>query len=216
VGATPQTVDHGATAPRLTAVPDANSQFASWTGDYVGSDNPLTITNVTADMTITASFLVDTYTVTFAAGPQGSLQGDSPQTVDYGANCTAVTAVPTSVADFTGWTGDYVGDDNPLTIANVAANMTITATFGNRTHTVTFVAGELGSVQGAVLQEVDYLANCTAVIACPMPTLLHRLDRRLRRRRQPADDHQRHDGHDHHRQLLKRPRQAACLRPRAS
>ena len=166
-GTTPQTVNYGANCTPVTPVPDLGYHFTGWTGDYVGNDNPLTITNVTADMTITASFAIDTHTVTFQAGAHGSLTGTTPQTVNYGANCTPVTPVPDLGYHFTGWTGDYVGSDNPLTITDVTADLTITASFAIDTHTVTFVAGAHGSLTGATPQTVNYGSNCTPVTPVP-------------------------------------------------
>ena len=164
-GTTPQTVNYGANCTAVTAVPDLGYHFTGWTGGYVGTNNPLTVTNVTADMTITANFAIDTHTVTFVAGAHGSLTGTTPQTVNYGADCTAVTAVADLGYHFTGWTGDYVGSDNPLTVTNVTADLTITANFAIDTHTVTFVAGAHGSLTGTTPQTVIYGADCTAVTA---------------------------------------------------
>ena len=48
---------------------------------------------VTANISVTANFAIDTYTLTYTAGANGSITGTSPQTVDYGADGTAVTAV---------------------------------------------------------------------------------------------------------------------------
>jgi uncharacterized repeat protein (TIGR01451 family) len=72
---------------------------------------------------------VAVHTVTFVAGAHGSLTGDLSQTVGYGSDCTAVTAVPDVGYHFTGWTGDYIGGENPLTITNVTADMTVGANF---------------------------------------------------------------------------------------
>ena len=166
-GTTSQTVNYGSNCTAVTPVPDLGYHFTGWTGDYVGSENPLTVTNVTADMTITASFAIDTHTVTFQAGAHGSLTGTTPQTVNYGANCTPVTPVPDLGYHFTGWTGDYVGSDNPLTITDVTADLTITASFAIDTHTVTFVAGAHGSLTGATPQTVNYGSNCTPVTPVP-------------------------------------------------
>jgi uncharacterized repeat protein (TIGR02543 family) len=166
-GTTSQTVNYGSNCTAVTPVPDLGYHFTGWTGDYVGSENPLTVTNVTADMTITASFAIDTHTVTFQAGAHGSLTGTTPQTVNYGANCTPVTPVPDLGYHFTGWTGDYVGNDNPLTITNVTADMTITASFAIDTHTVTFQAGAHGSLTGTTPQTVNYGSNCTPVTPVP-------------------------------------------------
>jgi uncharacterized repeat protein (TIGR02543 family) len=43
------------TAVTLKATPDWKSTFISWSGDYIGSDNPGTV-SVNADMTVTATF----------------------------------------------------------------------------------------------------------------------------------------------------------------
>ena len=40
--------------------------------------------NVTANITVTASFAINTYTLTYTAGANGTITGTSPQTVDYG------------------------------------------------------------------------------------------------------------------------------------
>lgn len=69
------------------------------------------------------------YTVAFNAGANGSLTGDTLQSVTHGGACTPVTAVPDGGFRFGNWTGDYTGTDNPLTITNVTSNMTVTANF---------------------------------------------------------------------------------------
>ncbi|MCX6579114.1 MAG: SBBP repeat-containing protein, partial [Candidatus Aminicenantes bacterium] len=72
------------------------------------------------------------YTVNFAAGNGGSLTGTTTQTVEYGNNCTAVEAVPNDGYNFVNWTGTngfITTTDNPLTVANVTADMMITANF---------------------------------------------------------------------------------------
>ena len=65
-------------------MPDARYHFVDWSD--ASTDNPRTDTNVTADITVTANFAIDTYTLTYTAGAHGSISGTSPQTVDYGAD----------------------------------------------------------------------------------------------------------------------------------
>jgi len=167
-GTTTQTVAEGADCTSVTAVPDSGYKFADWTGDHTGTENPLTITNVTSDMTITANFEEDIpeYTVTFTAGAHGSLTGTTTQTIAEGDDCTAVTAVADNGYHFKNWTGDHTGTDNPLTITNVTADMTITANFGGFI-TVAFTAGANGSLTGTTTQTVAEGADCTAVTAVP-------------------------------------------------
>ena len=44
-----------------------------------------------------------TYTLTYTAGPNGSISGTTPQTVNYGADGTPVTAVPNTGYHFVNW-----------------------------------------------------------------------------------------------------------------
>jgi uncharacterized repeat protein (TIGR02543 family) len=55
-GSTFQLVAYGENCTAVTANPDPGYHFTGWTGSYTGTANPLTITNVTSDMTITANF----------------------------------------------------------------------------------------------------------------------------------------------------------------
>jgi len=172
-GDTPQVVDCGGNCTAVTAVPDSCYRFVNWTGTngfVTTTENPLTVTNVTGDMTITANFEINTYTVTFVAGANGTLIGTTPQAVNCGGNCTAVAAVPNSCYRFVNWTGTngfVATTDNPLTVTNVTGDMTITANFEINTYTVTFVAGANGTLIGTTPQTVNCGNNCTAVAAVP-------------------------------------------------
>ena len=55
-GESSQTVPSGGSCSTVTAVPESGYVFLFWTGDYSGTDNPLTVTNVLSDMKITAAF----------------------------------------------------------------------------------------------------------------------------------------------------------------
>ena len=83
--------------------------------------------NVMADISVTANFAINTYTLTYTAGANGSISGTSPQTVNYGENGTAVTAVPDSGYHFVDWSDSAT--ENPRTDKNVTADITVTANF---------------------------------------------------------------------------------------
>jgi hypothetical protein len=132
-GTTVQTVNYGDSTEAVTAVPNTGYHFLNWTGDLTATDNPLTISNVTSNMTITANFAIDIpYTVTFVEGANGTITGSKVQIVNHGDSCEAVTAVPSTGYRFANWTGTGgfpTTSDNPLTVSNVISDMTITANF---------------------------------------------------------------------------------------
>ena len=58
----------------MTAVPATGYHFVKWSDDV--STASRTDTNVTADISVTASFAIDTFTLTYAAGTHGTISGD--------------------------------------------------------------------------------------------------------------------------------------------
>ena len=163
-GETSQIVPHGVDCAAVTAVADPGYQFKDWTwGSNTVTDNPLTIKNVTANLDITANF-INTYTVTFTAGPGGSLTGESSQTVLSGGSTTSVEAVAESGYSFVTWSGDIDSTSNPLVIDNVTKSMSISAVF-TPVYTVTFTAGPGGSLTGNVSQTVVSGGSTTSVEA---------------------------------------------------
>ena len=158
-----QTVDYGEDGTAVTAVPNTGYHFVKWSDDSTA--NPRTDTNVMADVDVTASFALDTFTLKYAAGADGSLTGTALQTVDYGEDGTAVTAVPNTGYHFVKWSDDSTA--NPRTDTNVMADVDVTASFALDTFTLKYAAGANGSLTGTALQTVDYGEDGTAVTAVP-------------------------------------------------
>ena len=73
-GTTPQTIAHGSDGTAVTAVPDANYHFVNWSD--ASTANPRTDLNVTANLAVTANFAIDTYTLTYTTGANGTITGD--------------------------------------------------------------------------------------------------------------------------------------------
>jgi parallel beta-helix repeat protein len=96
-------------------------------GGPVGAVTDYTFSNVAANHTISASFAITTYTLTYAAGANGALVGDSPQVVNSGSSGTAITAVPDTGYRFLAWSDGSTA--NPRTDVAVMANISVTATF---------------------------------------------------------------------------------------
>jgi len=162
-------VNHGGSIT-ITPSPDASHDFTGWTGDHVGNENPLTISNVTTDMVIDANFTIKQYTVTVnspGAGSGGHTDKDGANVVNHGGSIT-ITPSPDASHDFAGWTGDHVGNENPLTISNVTTDMVIDANFTIKQYTVNVSSTVGGSTDQDGTHTVNHggtlIINATAVV----------------------------------------------------
>ena len=135
----------------LTYAPAANANGTATVTvrihDDGGTANGGVDTSVAQTFTITVTVVndppVDTYTVTYTAGANGTISGTSPQTVNQGASSTAVTATPDTGYHFVSWS------DGSLTAArtdtNVTANINATASFAVDTFAITVISGSHGT-----------------------------------------------------------------------
>ena len=162
-GSTPQFVVPGASGSAVTAVPATGYHFVNWSDGSI--DNPRTDTNVTANVDVTANFAIDTFTLTYTAGANGSLTGTTPQTVNYGSRGTSVTAVPGAGYHFVSWSDGATA--NPRTDTNVMADRSVTANFAIGGNTLTYTAGANGAITGATPQTVNHGSAGTTVTAVP-------------------------------------------------
>ncbi|MCE5231134.1 hypothetical protein LLG95_16280 [bacterium] len=144
-GTTPQTVDHGGNGSQVTAVANSNYHFVSWSDGVLTAAR--TDTNVTANISVTATFAINTHTLTYTAGSNGTISGTTPQTVDHGGNGTQVTAVANSNYHFVNWS------DGVLTAArtdtNVTADISVTANFAVDINSIK-VPTQYGTIQAAI------------------------------------------------------------------
>src|SRR5450830_624590 len=144
------TIDYGGSQAYTISPTSLGYHVADVLVDNVsaGAVTTYTFTNVTVAHTITATFTtaIDTFTLTYTAGANGTITGTSPQTVGYGASGTLVTAVPNAGYHFLSWS------DGILTAArtdtNVTANKTVTATFTTviDAYTITVESGHNGRI----------------------------------------------------------------------
>jgi predicted glutamine amidotransferase len=111
----------------LTAVSDPGYAFEGWSGDYVGSENPLTIT-MDSDKEITAHFATESYTLLVNVIGDGSVSIDPDlPTYNYG-DLVTLAATANAGWKFALWSGDLSGDANPATVI-MTGNKVVTATF---------------------------------------------------------------------------------------
>jgi predicted outer membrane repeat protein len=139
------TVTEGQTAS-FQVTPDEGSSIASVTGcGGTLSGNTYTTGAINADCQFTATFNLNTYTVTASAGVGGALSPTS-QTVDHGTRATFTVTPETgySINTVSGCAGSL--DGNTYTTGPVNDNCTVSATFNLNTYTVTATAGHGGSI----------------------------------------------------------------------
>ena len=128
-----QTVEYGTDGTSVTAIPNTGYHFTNWSDD--STENPRTDYYVTADVEVTAFFDIDNLTLKYTAGANGSLTGNTSQTVGYDADGTEVNAIADEGYQFVNWSDGST--ENPRTDYYVTANIDVTANFAFL-YTVTF------------------------------------------------------------------------------
>lgn len=162
-GVSPQTVTYGEDGSLVTAVPASHYHFAGWSdGQGIASR---TDRKVTRDLTVSAAFAIDQFTLIYNAGEHGSLKGKRSQRVGYGRHGRRVTAVASVGYHFAGWS-DGVSTASRID-RKVTRDLTVTASFAINQYTLTYTAGKHGSIAGVSPQTVDYGGNANVVTAVP-------------------------------------------------
>jgi len=164
-----QSVPSGGSTSAVTAVAATGFHFVQWSGPgFTSISNPLTVTTVTADQTLTANYAVDTFQVTVnIPGDHGSISCPSP--VNYGANCTC-TVTPDAgyhLFTLTDNNADQMSalSDGKFTITRVTANHLVSATLAPPNGILNPAAGKtLPDIADAlaVFQMVLKITPCTA------------------------------------------------------
>ena len=105
------------TEVNITAIPEPDYRFSGWTGDALQgheNDNPLVL-SMDKDKSITANF-VRTYRLTIITGKGGTSE-PAPGTYSYDSGTiVTIKAIPESGYQFSGWSVDASGKDNPITV----------------------------------------------------------------------------------------------------
>jgi List-Bact-rpt repeat protein len=132
----------------------------------VGAVTSYTFTNVQANHTISASFAINTFTITASAGANGSIAPNGGVGVNCGANqsfsisANACYHIADVLVDAVS-----VGAVGSYTFTNVQANHTISASFAINTFTITASAGANGSIAPSGAVVVNCGANQSFTVA---------------------------------------------------
>ena len=177
----------------LTAVPDADSSFLSWSGctSVNGATCTVTMTSASAARTVTANFSSVTLKVAKNGTGKGTVVGTDPGAlIDCGTTCTQKFPPQTTVhlqanntdptSAFTGWTGCTSTAGNVCTVLMSAAK-TVTATFASNVLKVTL--SRVGGASGTVTVSATASTAGSSVRRGSRPTPRARSPRRPRRAR---------------------------------
>ena len=113
------------------------------------------------------------FTIEFLALNGGRIEGVSIQTVKEGENTEMVAAVADTGYYFMGWSGQGIIQEDEsikrdeLVVENVSESRIYVANFRKITLSITYIAGEHGSIQGETYQSLKYKDNATSVTALP-------------------------------------------------
>ncbi len=115
----------------LTGITTGTGHSITWdiAADYPDEDIPNAALRVTADDGLAL------FTLTYTAGPGGSITGDSPQEVVEGNDGTQVEAVPDTNYHFVDWSDGVLTATRQDT--SVSGNIDVTANFAINTHDIT-------------------------------------------------------------------------------
>lgn len=158
-----QNVNHGTDGSSVTAIPNIGFEFVRWSDN--STENPRVDENVSGPISVEAIFAIKQYSVTYAAGENGSIQGSLNQVVNHGGSGSAVTAFPDPNYEFWKWSDD--SSANPRQEIDVKASVSVTALFRLKRYMLTYSAGVGGSISGFASQEVAHGASGSLVTAVP-------------------------------------------------
>ena len=119
----PQTVNNGANGTTVTAVPNTGYHFANWSDGSTA--NPRTDTKVTANISVTANFAINTRLLTVLKTGTGSgtimaslgtlTWNGNVGTGNYPENTkVTLTATPNAGSTFSGWAGICYGPETAI------------------------------------------------------------------------------------------------------
>lgn len=117
----------------LTAIPSAVSTFAGWSGDIVGTSNPVTLT-MDQSKIVTAHF-ASSWALTTPPPVGGTITRQPDLSLYPSGALITLTAIPASNYVFASWGGDALSTNTPLSV-RLNTNQLITATF-KRLFTIT-------------------------------------------------------------------------------
>ena len=154
----------GTPATKVTAVPDADYVFVKWSDDVMNAER-----TDNQSVTVTAVFKPapkPKHTIQYVAGSNGRIDGVVYQILEEGTTTAAVSAIANDGYAFKQW--DDSKKVNPRSDVVGTEDKTYTAQFA-QVFTLTYKAGEHGTIKGEATQKVFAGESGSAVEAVPDP-----------------------------------------------
>ena len=142
------TFDHGTDAV-ITATALAGYYFSGWSGEGIEDNSSASTTvSMTGTRSVTASFTPFSYTISATVSPIGTGQVTGSGTYQFGADANLTATSNSDEYSFLSWTGDINSTDNPLYISNIDSNLSLSANFSQKQHSLYLFTEDGGSVSG--------------------------------------------------------------------
>lgn len=140
-GSVAQIVPYKGAGTAVTAVANAGYHFVDWSDGL--TDNPRIDERILDNLSVKANFAIDNYTLTYNTDGNGTISGSSSQSINHGADGTAVTAVANLSYRFNSWSDGVTTASR--TDLNVTADLTVTANFEKALMAPLIIPGGVGS-----------------------------------------------------------------------
>lgn len=163
VGEAEQTVRYGENASAVTAVPDEGWEFVGWSDGVQTAQRQ--DSRVLREISATATFEKRQLAVDYGKRGGGRIEGKSRQTISYGENASAVTAVPNEGYEFVRWSDGV--ETAKRQDMGIREDLFVTAEFQKRTLSVRYESSFGGQIQGITEQTVTWGEDGQTVTAVP-------------------------------------------------
>ena len=162
-GTSLQKIEESKDGTAVEAIPDTGYHFVRWSDGV--TDNPRTDHNITNSLTVYAEFAINSYTLTYHAGSNGTISGETNQGIKHGSDGTAVEAIPDTGYHFVRWSDGVI--DNPRADMNITGPVSVYAEFAINVYSLTYEAGQNGTILGDAHQQIEHGSDGMAVEAYP-------------------------------------------------
>lgn len=164
-GQASQSVPYHGEGTVVQAIPAENYHFAGWSDGLTTAAR--SDRNLTGDLRVTANFATEIFPLSYMASDNGTISGPVEQLVASGGSGGEVSAVPAIGYHFVGWSDGVTTARRLDTSVTLALN--VTANFAINSYRLNYLAGDHGTIKGAVEQQVTHGRDAASVEAFAEP-----------------------------------------------